>query len=70
VIQTVPLLDEINRLKARQKKSGGREKITIDKRVKILLAKVSSIKKVLFRNGGYPEIIVLEQGTGSNARKD
>jgi poly-gamma-glutamate capsule biosynthesis protein CapA/YwtB (metallophosphatase superfamily) len=70
VIQAAPLFDEIKRLKTRQKKSKGRKKIAIDKRVKILLAKVSSIKKVLFRNGGYPEIIVLEQGTGSNARKD
>jgi hypothetical protein len=70
VIQTVSLFDEIKSLKEKLKKSRGREKIKIDKRLKIVLLKVSSIKKVLFRNGGFPEGRVREKGTGSNALKN
>ncbi len=70
VIQTVPLFDEIERLKEKLKKSKGRRKIQIEKKVKILLARVSSIKKVLFRNGGFPEIKIIEGETGGNPLTD
>ncbi len=70
VIQTVPLFDEMKRLKEELKKSKGRRKIQIEKKVKILLARVSSIKKVLFRNGGFPEIKIIEGETGGNPLTD
>ncbi len=69
VIRTVPLFDEISRLKAELKKSPKRKKSKIDKTIQSMSAKVSSIRKVLFRNGGFPEIKIIEEGTGSNVLK-